>query len=83
MATLLIEDLKESVELDREAMRNIVGAGKRVGWPREPAPLLLVAVSPTGPGQRAAAMRWSAFLRPTAVEPLARKPTHLTKRAPH
>ena len=45
MATLLIEDLKESVELDREAMRTIVGAGKPVAWSRQQPQLLLVAVS--------------------------------------
>jgi hypothetical protein len=83
MATLLIEDLKESVDLDREAMRTIVGAGKRVGWLREPTPLLLVAVMPSGPGLRAASLRWSAFLRPTAVEPLIRKPTRPAERSTH
>ena len=83
MATLLIEDLEDSVELDREAMRTIVGAGKRGAWGREQPPLLLVAVSPTGPGQRAAAMRWSTFLRPTAVEALTRKPARPTNRLTH
>ena len=83
MTTLLIEDLKESVELDREAMRTIVGAGKRVGWSREQTPLLLVAASPSGPGLRAAAMRWSTFLRPTAVEALTRKPARPSNRLTH
>jgi hypothetical protein len=83
MATLLIEDLKESVELDREAMRAIVGAGKRAAWPRDQYPLLLVAVTPTGSGQHAAALRWSAFLRSTAAEALTRKPTGPTNRRTH
>jgi hypothetical protein len=83
MATLLIEDLKDSVELDREAMRTIVGAGKGPGWSRAPAPLLLVAVSPNGPGLRAAGMRWAAFLRPTAVQALTRRPDRPANRAPH
>ena len=83
MATLLIEDLKESVELDREAMRTIVGAGKRAIWSREPTPLLLVAVSPGGPGLRAAGMRWAAFLRPRAVQALSRRPDRPANRAPH
>jgi hypothetical protein len=83
MATLLIEDLKESVELDREAMRTIVGAGKRVAWSREQLPLLLVAASPAGPGQRAAATRWSTFLRQTAAEALTRQPTRPTNRLTH
>jgi hypothetical protein len=82
MTTLLIEDLKESVELDREAMRTIVGAGKRVTWSAQPT-LLLVAASPTGPGLRAAGMRWSAFLRPMAVQPLARKAAYSRGRTQH
>jgi hypothetical protein len=82
MATLLIEDLKDSAELDREAMRAIVGAGKRAGWSREPTPLLLVAVSPRGPGLRAAGMRWAAFLRPTAAQALSRRADR-PNRAPH
>jgi hypothetical protein len=83
MTTLLIEDLKESVELDREAMRAIVGAGKRAAWSREQLPLLLVAASPTGPGQRAAAARWSTFLRQTAVEALTRAAIRPTNRLTH
>jgi hypothetical protein len=81
--TLLIEDLKDSVELDRAAMRTIVGAGNRMAWSRQQTPLLLVAVSPSGTGQRAATMRWSAFLRSTTVEPLSRKPARPAVRATH
>ena len=83
MTTLLIEDLKDSVELDREAMRTIVGGGKRAGWSRDSTPLLLVAASPSGPGLRAAGMRWAAFLRPTAVQALVRRPDRPANRTPH
>jgi hypothetical protein len=77
MSKLVIVDLEHSIELDREAMRAIVGLGTRSSWRREPTAFFLLQASKsvagsstanvTGP--RAAAGRWSAFLRPLAIEP--------------
>lgn len=69
MSRLIIEDLEDSIELDREAMRVIIGLGTRRLWPGQSTAFFLLHTS-KGTGLRAAASRWSAFLRPLPIEPL-------------
>jgi hypothetical protein len=69
MSKLVIADLEHSIELDRQAMRAIVGLGTRSSWRREPTAFFLLQTSKSVTGPRAAAGRWSAFLRPLALEP--------------
>lgn len=73
MSKLVIADLEDSIELDREAMRVIVGLGTRPAWPREPTAFFLMHQSRNATGLRAAAGRWSAFLRPLSIETLQRR----------
>lgn len=74
MGKLTIADLEDSIELDREAMRVIMGLGTRPAWPRHSVAFFLLHTSKnaaeSATGLRAAATRWSAFLRPLPIEPL-------------
>jgi hypothetical protein len=79
MSKLVIADLEDSVELDREAMRVIVGLGTRPLWPRQSTAFFLMHQSQNATGLRAAAGRWSAFLRPLPIESLQRREDHRWK----
>ena len=68
MSKLVIADLEDSLELDREAMRVIVGLGTRPLWRKDTTAFFLMHQSRNATGMRAAAGRWSAFLRPKFVE---------------
>lgn len=70
MSKLVLADLEHSVELDREAMRAIIGLGTRKFWPGHSTAFFLLHTSKNATGPRAAASRWSAFLRPLPIEPL-------------
>lgn len=70
MSKLVIVDLEYSLELDREAMRVIVGLGTRPLWRKDTTAFFLMHQSRNATGLRAAAGRWSAFLRPLPVETL-------------
>lgn len=70
MGKLIIADLEHSIELDREAMRVIVGLGTRRSWPSHSTAFFLLHPSKSATGLRAAASRWSAFLRPLVIQPL-------------
>jgi hypothetical protein len=74
---LVIKDLEISVELDRAAMREIVGLGVRPVWPRSGRVYLMDGV-PGNSGAFAAARRWSSFVRPLKIEPL--RPEMMRKR---
>ena len=67
MSKLVIADLEHSIELDREAMRAILGLGTRPSWPGHSVAFFLLHTSKNAGGSatglRAAASRWSAFLR--------------------
>lgn len=73
MSKLVIADLEHSIELDREAMRVIVGLGTRPLWPRQSTAFFLMHQSKSATGLRAAAGRWSAHLRPLPIETLQRQ----------
>ncbi|MFC4312741.1 hypothetical protein ACFPN2_26890 [Steroidobacter flavus] len=73
MSKLVIADLEDSIELDREAMRAIVGLGARPMWPRQSTAFFLMNQSKSATGLRAAAGRWSAHLRPLPIESLQRR----------
>jgi hypothetical protein len=75
MSKLVIADLEESIELDRAAMRVIVGLGTRPLWPRQSTAFFLMNQSQNATGLRAAAGRWSAHLRPLPIETLQRRST--------
>ena len=62
--TLIIKDLEVSEELDREAMRAIVGLGLRRRWLSQSHPFYLIDAA----SHDSAALRWSAFLRPLQVQ---------------
>jgi len=79
MSKLIIADLEDSIELDREAMRVIVGLGTRPSWRRESTAFFLMHQSQNATGLRAAADRWSAFLRPLPIEMLQRRDDHRWK----
>jgi hypothetical protein len=79
MSKLVIADLEDSIELDREAMRVIVGLGTRPLWPRQSTAFFLMNQSQNATGLRAAAGRWSAFLRPLPIEMLQRGDEHRWK----
>jgi hypothetical protein len=66
---LVIQDLEVSVELDRAAMREIVGLGVRPVWPRNERVYLIDEIAGNS-GAFAAARRWSSFVRPLKIEPL-------------
>lgn len=70
MGKLIIADLEDSIELDREAMRAIIGLGTRRLWPGHSTAFFLLHTSKGATGLRAAASRWSEFLRPIPIEPL-------------
>jgi hypothetical protein len=74
---LVIKDLEVSVDLDRAAMREIVGAGVRPVWPRSGRVYLADGFAGNS-GAFAAARRWSSFVRPLKVEPL--RPEMMRKR---
>lgn len=80
MSKLVIADLEDSVELDREAMRVIVGLGTRPLWPRQSTAFFLMNQSQNATGLRAAAGRWSAHLRPLSIETLQRRSTRDERR---
>ena len=80
MSKLVIADLEHSVELDRAAMRVILGLGSRPSWPKHPTAFFLLHTSKSATGLRAAAGRWSAFLRPLPVEPLQLQSARKIKR---
>jgi len=67
MSKLVIADLEHSIELDREAMRVIMGLGTRPSWPSQSVAFFLLHTSKNvggnATGLRAAASRWSDFLR--------------------
>ena len=73
MSKLVIADLEDSIELDREAMLAIVGLGTRPLWPRQSTAFFLINQSKSATGLRAAAGRWSAHLRPLPIESLQRR----------
>jgi hypothetical protein len=79
MSKLVIADLEDSIELDREAMRVIVGLGTRPLWPRQSTAFFLMHPSRNATGLSAAAGRWSAFLRPLPIESLQRRDDHRWK----
>lgn len=70
MSKLIIADLEHSIELDREAMRAIVGLGTRRSWKKQSTAFFLLHTSKSATGLRAAADRWSAFLRPMPLQQL-------------
>jgi hypothetical protein len=70
MSKLIIADLEHSIELDREAMRVIIGLGTRKLWPSQSTAFFLLHTKQSATGARAAANRWSAYLRPLPSEPL-------------
>jgi hypothetical protein len=74
MSRLIIADLEDSIELDREAMRAIIGLGTRRSWPGHSTAFFLLHTSKRATGLRGAASRWSAFLRPLPIEPLQPQP---------
>ncbi len=76
---LVIKDLEVSEELDREAMREIVGLGTRPMWPKGGRTQLVDGMV-SNSGWLAAGRRWSAFLRPMKIEPLR---PHLTAKRPN
>ena len=63
MSRLIIADLEDSIELDREAMRVILGLGTRKFWPSHSTAFFLLHTAKSATGLRAAGNRWSAFLR--------------------
>ncbi|WP_129774678.1 hypothetical protein [Peristeroidobacter soli] len=73
MSKLVIADLEDSIELDREAMRAIVGLGTRPLWPRQSTAFFLMNQAKSATGLRAATGRWSAHLRPLPIESLQRR----------
>ncbi|MBM0106846.1 hypothetical protein JM946_19095 [Steroidobacter sp. S1-65] len=70
MSELIIADLEQSIELDREAMRAIIGLGARKLWPKQTTAFFLLHTRHSATGMRAASNRWSAHLRPLPIEPL-------------
>jgi hypothetical protein len=68
MSKLVIEDLEYSIELDREAMRVIVGLGTRPLWRKDSTAFFLMHQSRNATGLRAAAGRWSEYLRPLPLQ---------------
>lgn len=70
MSRLIIADLEQSIELDREAMRVIIGLGTRRLWPRQSTAFFLLHTKQSATGMRAASDRWSAYLRPLPNQPL-------------
>jgi len=77
---IVIQDLEVSVELDRAAMREIVGLGVRPMWPTWTSGdrgLLSDGIAANS-GAFAAARRWSSFVRPLKIEPL--RPAMVRKR---
>lgn len=70
MSKLIIADLEYSIELDREAMRVIVGLGTRPLWRKDSTAFFLMHQARNATGLRAAAGRWSEFLRPLPLETL-------------
>lgn len=79
MSKLVIADLEDSIELDREAMRVIVGLGTRPLWRKDSTAFFLMHQSQNATGLRAAADRWSAFLRPLPIDMLQRRDDHRWK----
>lgn len=71
MSRLIIADLEQSIELDREAMRVIIGLGTRKRWSRQSTAFFLLHTKQSASGMRAASNRWSAHLRaePLPIEP--------------
>jgi hypothetical protein len=80
MSKLIIVDLEDSIELDREAMRAIIGLGTRRLWPVHSTAFFLLHPPKSATGLRAAASRWSAFLRPLPIEPLQPQPARRVQR---
>lgn len=78
MSKLVIADLEYSIELDREAMRVIVGLGTRPLWRKDSTAFFLMHQSRNATGLRAAAGRWSEFLRPLPLETL--QPARIDRR---
>jgi hypothetical protein len=82
MSKLIIADLEYSTELDREAMRAIVGLGTRKFWPKQSTAFFLLNTAKSATGQRAAAGRWSSFLRPLPIQPMQLQSPRKVKRGP-
>ena len=80
MSKLIIADLEHSIELDREAMRVVLGLGTRPSWPKHPTAFFLLHTK-SSTGLRAAARRWSDFLRPLPIAPLQLQPAKKIKRS--
>jgi hypothetical protein len=80
MSKLVIVDLEHSIELDREAMRVIVGLGTRPLWRKDSTAFFLMQASRHASGLRGAAGRWSDYLRPLPVETLQLPRAHNEQR---